>query len=283
MKDKIAYFGPKGSFTYWALEDCFGVHAPNQDRISAPTITQVFDWVREGSVNFGFVPIENSIEGSVTETVDQCFLQDNITIQQEWIMPIRLALLAKRGAGMNSLTEVWSHAQPLAQCRGYIQKNLPTVCTKDVGSTSLAAQLVSQSEAAVSVASIGHPYLAKMYGLDILADYIEDSPSNMTRFIVLGKNATRPTGKDKVSMIVWAKDRAGSLMDILGEFAKRQINLTSISSRPAKTRLGEYVFWIECEGHGQDLRIKEALDGIKRVSDKLKVLGSYPRFERKLA
>ncbi len=227
-------------------------------------------------VDCGVVPIENSLEGSIGITMD-ALKEYDIYIIGEVIVPIRHCLLSK--GHMEDIKVILSHSQGLAQCRKFIREHFRDVKIQTTGSTSHAAKLTSEFPGMAAIASRES---AQKYGLDILADDIQDYKKNYTRFAVLGTNIPELTGHDKTSIIIHlAHDRPGALYDLLGEFASRNINLTKIESRPSKMGLGDYLFYIDMEGHMSDRNISAALDNIEKIVDWVKIIGSYPSGTRK--
>ena len=271
----VGYLGPKGSFTYVALKDFLNKHHDDWDMQDFLTIPSVIEALKKKEIDYGFVPFENSIEGVVTQTVDQLICHDGVVIQAEWVMPICLALMGTHDATLHTLKQVVSHPQPLAQCAQYLAQTLPHAQTSYRGSTSQAVQEVTHS----GIAVVGHPILAQLFGLTILADHIEDHASNCTRFFKLGSDICAPGSRDRTSFVLWIPDRAGALEEVLRVFAMQGINLTSISSRPTKTQLGRYVFWLECEGHISDASLRCVLSVLSEKQCHYRCLGSYPRFE----
>ena len=223
------------------------------------------------AVDCGVTPIENSLEGSIGITLDA--LKDNdIYIIGEVIVPIRHCLLSK--GKMEDIRVIISHPQALAQCRKFIREHFKDIKMQTTGSTSYAAKLTTENPGMAAIASIESAY---EYGLDILADDIQDYKENFTRFVILGNTFPERTGHDKTSIIIYlGNDRPGALYDLLGEFASRNINLTKIESRPSKMGLGDYLFYIDMEGHRSDKNISMALEDIEKIVDWVKIIGSYP-------
>jgi prephenate dehydratase len=235
-------------------------------------LEEVIESVITGEVDYGILPIENSLEGSIGITMD-ALLEYNINIIGEVIVPIRHCLLSK--GRMEDITVVLSHPQALAQCHKFIRANFKDIKVQTTGSTSHAAQAASGS---TEMAAIASRESAETYGLNILADDIQDYRENYTRFVVLGKHIPDRTGNDKTSIIIHLlRDRPGALHDLLGEFVKYDINLTKIESRPSKMGLGDYLFYIDMEGHQRDENIKNGLEGINKLVDQVKIIGSYPK------
>ncbi|MDO8886823.1 prephenate dehydratase [Candidatus Oleimmundimicrobium sp.] len=271
---KIAFLGPRGTFTEEALLSAVAVKEENL--VPYATVYDVIKAIDKSEVKNGIVPIENSIEGSVNATLDVLtFEANNLLIEREIIVPIRHRLIVKPGVGLKDITTVVSHPQAVAQCRKYLAKNLPGIEILAANSTADAVRKVA--EANHQSAAIGTELAAKLYGLKVLKEDIEDFKDNKTRFVLLGKEPAKRTGKDKTSIVVFIyEDRPGSLLQILQEFAYRYINLTKIQSRPTKKGLGNYCFWIDMEGHVEDEVVSSAIKCLKCKFRVVKVLGSYP-------
>jgi prephenate dehydratase len=272
---EVAFLGPEETFTAEVARRV----APGHERRPLATIAEVFDAVR-GGVAFGVVPLENSIEGSVNATLDElAFGPRGCLLRGEYLLDVAMNLLARPGVTLADVTTVASHPQGLAQCRRWLTVHTPGVALEASTSTAEAARQAAEVERAGEVrAAIGTTLAAERYGLEILATDIHDYQGNATRFGVLGHRLPRPTGADKTSLVVFfGEDRPGLLLRILDEFALRGINLTKIESRPAKTTLGEYCIFIDCEGHPADARVAEALRSVHRHVSELRVLGAYPR------
>lgn len=241
------------------------------------TIFDVSESIASREVDYGIVPIENSLEGSVSETLDLLSSETNgagIQIVGEVLVPIKLCLLAK--GSLDKIRTVVSHQHALAQCKQFIRERLQPrgVKVKSVESTARAAKLAQEIDA---IAALASEAAAKRYKLRILAENVQDKES-VTRFVALASSTitTSPTGKDKTSLLLYLKDRPGALYGALGEFAQRGINLTKIESRPSKRALGDYMFHIDCEGHREDAGIKNVLKAVEERAVMLRILGSYP-------
>ena len=279
---KIGILGPAGTFSEDAAE--LWLKGRNENLVEMKYYETIFD-VSESllrkEVDYGIVPIENSLEGSVGETLDVLSGEnrEEIQIVGEVLVPINICLLAQTFK-KSLIKTVVSHPHALAQCKPFIRERLKGVEVKSVDSTASAAKLASQSDEIVALASKA---AAQKYGLNILEENVQDYDS-VTRFIVLSsssaasgiKTAPTPTGRDKTSVLIYLKDYPGALYDVLGEFAQREINLTKIESRPSKRALGDYMFHIDCEGHIEEEKVKRALEAIARKVAMLKILGAYP-------
>lgn len=267
----VACLGPEASFTHLAAQQHFGLSTTFSCQ---PTIHQVFDAAAKGRAAFGVVPIENSLEGSVNLTLDG-LVATNLKIRAEIYLPISHCLLSA-GEDLQGLRKVYSHPQALAQCQGWLRLHVPQCELIGVESTAKAAQLVA---GVVQWAAIGSRLAADAYGLNILAESIEDNENNTTRFLVIGQGETEPTGRDKTSIIFSTGHVPGSLHRALTPFAKRGINLLKIESFPMKNRLWEYFFFVDLAGHHKTKEVEESLRELKENSAFLKILGSYPQGE----
>lgn len=270
---RLAFLGPEGTFTSEAARHA----APAALGEPLPTIGDVVTAVREGTADLGVVPIENSIEGSVTLTLDAlAFGPPGVVVRGEVAIPIAMNLLAPAGVGLGDIKAVRSQPHALAQCRGWLSAHLPAAAQEAATSTAEAAR--EAADAGGGVAALGTRLAAERYGLSVLVEGIQDYPDNATRFVVLGRALHPPTGADKTSLVVFfGEDRPGLLLRILDEFALRGINLTKIESRPTKQALGEYCIFIDCAGHLTEARVGEALRSVHRHVAAVRVLGSYPR------
>ena len=277
---RLAYLGPPGTFTEEALlQSPEGAAA---EPIPLQTVPEVIAAVEAGDVDGGMVPIENSIEGSVNVTLDTlAFDATGIVIQREIVLPVRHALLARPGVGIEDIVVVVSHPHATAQCRKFLAETLPKADVRAANSTAEAAQIVSERGPIEPWAAIGTQLAGSLYGLETLAPDIEDRRENSTRFVLVGREAVPPTGDDKTSVVCFIeKDRPGALLAILHEFSDRGINLTKLESRPTKERLGEYCFFIDVEGHIDDTNVGHAIQGLRTKILDVKVMGSYARAER---
>lgn len=266
---KIAFLGPVATFTHQACMRHFG---QSGEFVPKKDIADVFDDVEKGRADFGVVPIENSTEGVVSHTLDM-FVNSNLKICAEVMLEISLALLNKTGK-ITDIVKVCSHPNPLAQCRGWLKNNLPNALVFDVASTALAAQMAAEDPSIAAIASIA---AANLYDLRAIEKNIEDNANNFTRFLVIGKTESRVTGSDKTSLMFAVKDAPGALYSMLKPFASRGINLTKIESRPLKTKVWEYVFFVDLDGHMTDENVRAAVAELEPLCSFLKVLGSYPK------
>jgi prephenate dehydratase len=271
---RVAYFGPAGTFTEEALLSQPDLAAGTREPCA--TVPEVLAAVERGDADGGVVPIENMIEGSVSVTLDTLAFDSDLLIQREIDLPVSLNLCAKPGVALAGVKRVVSFPHALAQCRGWLGKKLPGVEQRASHSTSDAARDVAKSKRA-DTAAICNSLAAELYGLQVIATDVEDHPENQTRFVVVGRGVPAPTGHDKTSIVCFQRDdRPGSLLAILQEFAARAINLTKLESRPTKRGLGDYCFFIDCEGHISDEVIADALRNLAAKQSEIKFLGSYP-------
>jgi prephenate dehydratase len=270
---KVAVLGPRGTYSELAALKYFG---GKTELIYYQLITEVVGAVARGKVGAGVIPVESLREGSVGETLDALAWM-NIKIRAEIVLPVSHSLLGVKGAKLKDITQVLSHPQALSQCREFLREHLPNAELIEMTSTARAAEQVSKLQRR-HMAAIGPQALAKHYGLNVLKKNVQRGEKNLTRFFCLAKSDSKRTGHDKTSIVFYtARDRPGILYEILGEFAERKINLTKIESRPSKRALGDYLFFIDLEGHRDDKSVKEAFEGVRKKTAMLKILGSYPR------
>jgi len=273
LKTFVAYLGPKGTFSEEAAKKYFS-NLKNVVYLDFPTVQDVFKVVEEEKVNYGVVPVENSIEGSVNLTLDLLY-KTKLKIVGEITEKIEHNLIVNPSTKKSNIKIILSHPQALAQCRGFLMEKFPKTKLVEVESTALA---VKKLKTLKNAAAIGSQYAAKVYGMKILAKNIGDFKNNFTRFLIVGwKDSEKPSGNDKTSLTFSLKDEPGALFRFLKPFAEKNINLTKIESRPSKIKPWEYVFFMEFEGHKEDLKCKEALKEAEKLCVYLKVLGSYPR------
>lgn len=265
---KVAYLGPQLTFTHLAALDKFG---SSVDYVDCVDIGEVFNEVEKKRADYGVVPIENSIEGAVNHTFDM-FVDSGLKICSEIYLEISHNLLGKV-KDLKSIKRVYSHPQVFAQCRRWIEKNIPRAELIEVSSTSKAALISSKRK---NTAGIASKLAAKKYCLKILSESIEDTAHNVTRFLVIGRNTAGITRKDKTSIMFSVKDKVGALHDMLVPFKKNKINLTKIESRPSRLKAWEYYFFVDLEGHFKDKRVKKVIRELGNACSHLKVLGSYP-------
>ncbi|NOY39224.1 MAG: prephenate dehydratase [Nitrospirae bacterium] len=269
---KVACLGPLATFTHLAALRHFGSSA---QFIPVDSIKDVFESVQEGKAAYGVVPIENSNEGVISYTLDM-FMDFDLKIAAEIMLEINHNLLSVSG-DITKIRKIYSHPQAIAQCRRWIERNLPHATIIDATSTAKAAELASKDEEGAAIAS---ELAAKVYDLRFVERHIEDNRNNYTRFLVVSEEFPPPTGKDKTSVMLSIKDKPGALFEVLTPFKKAGINLTKIESRPSKRKAWEYIFFIDMDGHVQDKKVKKALKEVEKDCIFLKVLGSYPRTDR---
>jgi prephenate dehydratase len=276
MAKRIAYLGPPGTFT----EEAALLYDETAQLIPFPSIPAVAVAVDSGMAEEGVVAIENSIEGSVTDTLDLLIHESGVLIKKELVLPIEHQLLAKPGTEASAVKVIFSHPQALAQCRRFIERCFPKVEVMAALSTAAAVEeMIAYPQPA---AAIGTRRAAQIYGAATLAHGIQDHASNVTRFVVLATTDHLQTGFDKTSLCFsFAEDCPGILCSVLQEFAQRNINLAKVESRPSKESLGQYIFLVDLEGHREDPLVSEALGRAKEKTALFKILGSYPRYRGK--
>lgn len=273
----IYYLGPDGSNAHnamlQALEKC---NLDVKEKIPQKTIKMTLEAIVQDENSFCVLPIENSIEGIVRETIDNLLKikDETIKIQGEICLPINHLLLSK-SKDKATIKKIISHPQALAQCGKYLYKNFKDAELKEVSSTSYAAQKVAQGND-ISLAAIANETCANLFGLNILSQNINDESDNKTRFYILGRNSlNKQDEKGKTAIILSTKNKSGALCDVLKIYAKYGLNLTYIDSRPSKRKLGEYLFFMEIDGFEIDVKIKQALEELNNYVDFIKVLGSF--------
>ncbi len=264
---RIAYWGPEATFTHLAALQKFG---SSVKLIPAKSIAEVFTEVEKERADYGVVPIENSTEGVVNHTLDM-FIDSELKICSEVSLEVSHHLLSK--GRLKDIKKVYSNPQALAQCRNWIESNLPKAELIEVSTTSKGAELASQEKGAGAIAS---ELAAQIYGLKIVSRRIEDSASNITRFLVIGKTLAQSSGRDKTSVMFSIRDRVGALYAMLKPFKDHGINLTKIESRPSRRKAWDYFFFVDLEGHCEDENVKKSLKELRRDCPQLKILGSYP-------
>jgi prephenate dehydratase len=264
---KIGVLGPEGTYS----EKAARLWNPGADLVYFGDFEDVLGSVQSGDLDAGVIPLENSLEGAVGQSMDLLLRMDVVLIG-EVNLPIRHCLI---GRGEGTIKIILSHPQALAQCRQYLREHYPLAEIRTTGSTSHAARLAQEFPEMAAIAGSG---AADMYGLKVLARDIQDATENVTRFMVAGHEFPAATGRDKTSLVIYLqRDRPGALYSILQEFAAREINLTRIESRPSRKGLGDYYFFIDLEGHIEDVGVKDALAEVGKKAAMIKVLGSYPR------
>jgi len=267
---RIAYLGPPATFTHQAARSRFGASV---NYLPCETIHDVFTSVQNRAATYGVVPVENSTEGGVTHTLDE-LMSTPAKVCAEIYLPIAHHLMAR--VPRERITKVYSNPQVFGQCRSWLQEHLPGVGLVPVSSTARAADMAAKEE---GVGALAADLSAEIYGLDILERDIQDLHGNMTRFLVISKTFGKPTGEDKTSLMFTVRHQAGALYEALGALRAAGLNMTRIESRPSKVKAWEYFFFVDFEGHTQDEKVKQALDGLAEHCTVLTVLGSYPRAE----
>ena len=274
-RDLVAFLGPQGTFTETAARLITGA-TDDASLLACGDIGEVLRAVEEGRAGRGVVPIENTLEGSVTATLDALAFETPLLIHGELELPVTLVAAAAPGTSLDALEQITSHPVALAATRRWLSTTLAGVEQVPVASTARAAELVAGR--GPGHLAIVNPLAAERYGLDVLARDIADSPRNLTRFVLVGTEVPAPTGWDKTSVVVFIDtNKPGALLQLLEIFAERDLNLTKIESRPTKDELGEYCFFLDIEGHLADERVGDALAAVKRTHRDIKVLGSYRR------
>jgi prephenate dehydratase len=266
----VAYLGPPGTNTEVAA-----IRArPGDQHIPFATVTRAVRALENGEADYAVVAIENSLQGTITESVDLLIHDEGIAIAGEIVLVIEHCLMGRPGASRESIRTVFSHPQSLGQCRRYLEAHFPGAQTEAALSNSEAVAVMMKTP---DSAAIAPARAAEIYGATIVERGIEDSKNNKTRFVVLARGGAEPTGHDKTSIaFAVAHDRPGTLVSVLHEFADRAINLTKIESRPSGEELGVYIFLVDIEGHREDPLVAQALAAVKEQADFFKVFGSYP-------
>lgn len=269
---RLAYLGPPGTFT----EEAALRYQSDAQLVPSASEGAVAVAVESGAADEGVLPIENSLEGSVTRTLDALIHDSQLAIRRELILPIEECLIVSPGATAEDVRAIYSHPQALNQCRQFIDRRFPQAARHASLSTAAAVAEMLDVEGG---AAIGPARAAELHGAHVLERAIQDNPHNMTRFVVLGPTDSEPTGRDKTSLAFTVPhDQPGTLVDVLHEFSDRKINLTKIESRPSREELGIYIFLVDMEGHRTDPVVAGALDAVKRKAHFFRILGSYPRF-----
>jgi chorismate mutase/prephenate dehydratase len=264
----IAYFGPEATNTHQAARSKFGASVNYTPQVS---IADVFDAVARGNADYGVVPIENSTEGAVNHTLD-VFMDSELRICAQILMKIENHLVSK--IPREQIRKIYSHPQVFGQCRNWLRQNLADADLVEVSSTPRAAELAA-SEA--HAAAITGKMAAEVHGLHVLAPSIQDSASNTTRFLVIGRTASPPTGDDRTSLMFCVQDKPGALFQALEPFNRLKISMSKIESRPSKRKAWEYFFFVDIDGHASDENVKQAIDELEKHCSFVKILGTYPK------
>lgn len=265
----IAFLGPRATFTHLACLKRFGDSA---DYVAQMNVSEVFEAVERGNADFGVVPIENSSEGIVSNTLDM-FVDHHLLISGEILVEVSHDLMSVTG-DIDHVKKIYSHPHAIAQCRTWLERNVRSVPVFDVESTARAAELAIDDPSAAAIAGDA---AGKIYGLKSIRKRIQDNANNVTRFIIIGKIAPERTGSDKTSILFSSRDEVGALHLMLAPFSRHRINLTKIESRPVKKKAWEYLFFLDMEGHITDEPVAKALDELRMSAQYMKILGSYPR------
>ena len=274
MSTKYAYLGPAGTFTQAAL-----LQITNPDDLLTPyaNVTAALDAVRNGECAKALVPIENSVEGVVARTLDELAMGKPLVITAETTLPVSFALMSLPATEKANIKSIATHPHAESQCRSFIAKNFPHAEVIETASTAAAAQGLAAGKYDAAIAS---PAAAKNYGLKVIAENIGDNENAITRFVLVEAPGEQPkaTGSDRTSLAVFiAIDHAGALLEILTEFAKHDVNLSFIQSRPTGRELGHYHFIIDAQGHIDDPAVAAAVKGLRNICEDIRFLGSYPR------
>ena len=273
MARRLAYLGPPGTYS----EEAAMLYDSDAELVAATTLPGVVQSVHNGDADEAIVPVENSLEGTVTFTADLLIQEMTLKIKSELVLPIHHCLLAKPGVNAEDVEVVYSHPQSLGQCRGFLQRRFPdATLMPSLSNSSAVSDMLHSERRALAIAG---KRAAGFLDVRILEEEIEDNHSNATRFIVLADKEGVPTGEDKTSICFnFDVDRPGSLVSVLQEFSNRGINLNKIESRPTRRSLGRYFFLADIEGHREDDEVRNALDAVGEQVSMLKVMGSYPRY-----
>ncbi|HOP99570.1 MAG TPA: prephenate dehydratase [Acetivibrio clariflavus] len=272
---KIGFLGPKGTFSQEALLE---YKKSEKDFVECAfnTFEEIINAVNNDEIDEGIVPIENSLEGAVNATLDTLATDVDLLIKAEVAIEVKQNLLVRKGTNIENIKYIISHPQPIGQCRKYLETNFNHAEIRFIYSTAEAARQVAECD--FNMAAIGSLTAAKVYGLDIIAEGIQDSKNNYTRFVVVSKTAAAKAKNNKTSIVFSTEDKPGSLYRILDIFNLWDINMTRIESRPAKDKLGNYIFFVDLKGHIEDDDVRDALTMVKRKTSFYKFLGSYPEF-----
>ena len=264
----VAFLGPSGTYSEQAAYQQFGSAI---ECLACASLDEVFRATEAGSADFGVVPIENSTEGTINRTLD-LLLQTPLTISSELSIPVHHSLMTKSGS-MEGVTSICAHLQALAQCQGWLNQNYPNVERQAVSSNGEAARLASEDS---NVAAVASEMAGQKYGLRVVQAHIQDDPHNRTRFAVIGRHQTNPSGNDQTSLALSVKNQAGAVYRMLEPLATHGVSMTRFESRPARTGSWEYNFFVDLEGHAQDEKVAKALAELKERAAFFKLLGSYP-------
>jgi len=265
---RVAYLGPQGTFSEQAVLQRFGQAA---EGVPVATIDSVFASVETSTANYGLVPVENSTEGAIGRTLD-LLMNSNLKICGEVLLQVHQCLLSNE-TDLSRIQKIYSHPQSFGQCQAWLNVNLPQATRITASSNADAARSAAQESGSAAIAgaqAAGH------FDLSVLAENIEDDPRNTTRFLMIGMQDVAPSGRDKTSLVMSAPNRPGAMHDLLTPFAANGVSMTKLESRPSRTGLWEYVFYVDIEGHQTDAKVVAALSQLKQIAAFVKVLGSYP-------
>ena len=267
---RVSFLGPAGTYSQQAATVQFGSSA---ELVAAGSIDGIFEEVERGRSDYGIVPVENSTEGVVAQTLDR-FIESPLTIKAEVLLRVDHCLLMAKAGPRRRPRKVVSHAQSLAQCRDWLARSYPEVALEEVASNAIAARMAARAS---TTAAIAGRQAAEEYGLAVVAENIQDLSNNVTRFLVISSDEPSPkSGDDKTSVLFAVPHEAGALFKVLEGFAKERINLSTIESRPLRGRAWEYVFFLDLSGHASERGMQRALAGLEKRALFVKVLGSYP-------
>ncbi|MGI5268278.1 prephenate dehydratase [Nonomuraea sp. CA-218870] len=272
---RIAYLGPEGTFT----EEALRLLEPGAERLPSATVTAALNAVRSGDADAAVVPLENSLEGGITTTLDEFAWGEPLLITAELLLPVRFSLLVRPDTGLAHIKRVYTHPAAITQCRGFLNRELADAVVVSAPSTAAAAQEVSLPGSPYD-AAIAARIAGEHYGLVELMDDVGDRSDTVTRFVRVTRPGAlpEPTGSDRTTLVVFlADDHPGALLEMLTEFSVRGVNLSRIESRPTGQGIGRYFFHFDLEGHVADARVGEAIAGLHRICGEVRFLGSYPR------
>ena len=267
---RVAYLGPEGTWSHQAARERFG---DSVTLIPYPSFDRIFKAVERGDADYGVLPIENSTYGFVSQTMDPLMVSTDLYICAQSRLHIRNCLLASIPRG--EIRTIYSHPQVLGQCRSWLQENFPTAEQVPTKSTAVAAG-IARDEAAAGAAALGSRLVAEVYGLKVLEGDVQDEASNTTRFIIVGKQLTVPTGNDRTSICFGVSNTPGTLVEVLATFKKHNINIHCLDARPSREAPWQYLFFMDVEGHRATEPLRTCLDDLRATKAELKVLGSYP-------
>lgn len=271
---RVAYLGPEATFTHQAARQRFG---GSVQYVGCETITDVFSAVRKHTADYGVVPVENSIDGAVTHTLDE-LVGTRLKICAEIYLPVSQHFMARPDVGR--IRRIYSKAEVFSQCRAWLSRTRRGVEQIPASSTARAAEIASREKGAAALASA---LAAEIYGLKILERDVQDESDNTTRFLVIARNSGGPTGRDKTSVYIALRDRVGALHDALASLKKNRVNMSKLEARPSRTKAWEYFFFADLDGHQDDPPVRRALQALQRQCTHMTVLGSYPKAQDPLA